>query len=208
MIATGARARSLPGLEPDGKLVWSYKEAMVPEELPGSLLVVGSGAFGMEFASFYRDLGTEVTVVEVEDRILPVEDAEISAQARKQIERRGIQIMTSASVSALERGEDNVVAQIERADEDPVSLTVDRVILAVGITGNVEDLGLETTQAQIDRGHIVTNEWCETAEAGVYAVGDVSGAPWLAHKATHEGCLLYTSPSPRDATLSRMPSSA
>lgn len=189
VIATGARARSLPGLEPDGKLVWSYKEAMVPEELPGSLLVVGSGAIGMEFASFYRDLGTEVTVVEVEDRILPVEDAEISAQARKQIERRGIQIMTSASVSALERGEDNVVAQIERADEDPVSLTVDRVILAVGITGNVEDLGLETTQAQIDRGHIVTNEWCETAEAGVYAVGDVSGAPWLAHKATHEGVL-------------------
>lgn len=189
VIATGARARSLPGLEPDGELVWTYKEAMVPDELPGSLLVVGSGAIGMEFASFYRDLGTEVTVVEMEDRILPVEDAEISAQARKQIERRGIDIMTSASVSGLERGDGQVVAQIERAGEEPVSLTVDRVILAVGIVGNVEDLGLETTQAEIDRGHIVTNEWCETAEAGLYAVGDVSGPPWLAHKATHEGVL-------------------
>ena len=189
VIATGARARSLPGLEPDGRLVWTYKEAMVPEELPASLLVVGSGAIGMEFASFYRDLGTEVTVVEMEDRILPVEDAEISAQARKQLERTGIEIVTSAHVAALERGEDNVVAQIEREEGEPLSLTVDRVILAVGIVGNVEDLGLETTGVEIDRGHIVTNEWCETAQEGVYAIGDVSGPPWLAHKATHEGIL-------------------
>ena len=189
VIATGARARSLPGLEPDGRLVWTYKEAMVPEELPASLLVVGSGAIGMEFASFYRDLGTEVTVVEMEDRILPVEDAEISAQARKQLERTGIEIVTSAHVAALERGEDNVVAQIGREEGEPLSLTVDRVILAVGIVGNVEDLGLETTGVEIDRGHIVTNEWCETAQEGVYAIGDVSGPPWLAHKATHEGIL-------------------
>ncbi|MEE3325712.1 MAG: dihydrolipoyl dehydrogenase [Myxococcota bacterium] len=189
VVATGARARSLPGLEPDGRLVWTYKEAMVPEELPASLLVVGSGAIGMEFASFYRDLGTEVTVVEMESRILPVEDAEISAQARKQIERRGIEIVTSASVAGLERGENNVVARIERAEGEPLSLTVDRVILAVGIVGNVEGFGLETTQAEIDRGHIVADEWCETAEKGVYAIGDVSGPPWLAHKATHEGVL-------------------
>ena len=190
VLATGARARSLPGLEPDGQLVWTYKEAMVPESMPASLLVVGSGAIGMEFASFYHDLGAEVTVVEMESRILPVEDEEISAQARKQFERQGIQIVTSATVAELDRGENGVVAKVEREGEETLSVSAERVILAVGIVGNVEDLGFETTGVKTDRGHIVTNEWCETDEPGIYAIGDVAGPPWLAHKATHEGVLV------------------
>ena len=189
ILAPGARARALPGLEPDGELVWSYKEAMVPTELPGRLLVVGSGAIGIEFASFYNDLGAEVTVVEALPRILPVEDEEISGVAHKQFEKQGITIHTSATVSQLDKGNGEVTATITPEGSDPVVATFDRVILAVGIVGNVEGLGLEQTGVEVERTHSVTNEWTETGEANVYAIGDVAGPPWLAHKATHEGVL-------------------
>jgi dihydrolipoamide dehydrogenase len=188
ILATGARARQLPGLEADGKLVWSYKEAMVPDVMPKSLLVVGSGAIGIEFASFFRSMGAEVTVVEVLDRVLPVEDAEISAFAQKQFEKRGIKCLTKAQVKGLKKGKDNVTATIEAGGKSQ-ELTVDRVIMAVGIVGNVEDLGLDGTKVKIDRSHIVIDEWCRTGEPGVYAIGDVVGAPWLAHKASHEGVM-------------------
>jgi dihydrolipoamide dehydrogenase len=189
IIATGARARVIEGLEPDGDVVWTYKEAMVPETLPGSLLVIGSGAIGMEFASFYRDLGADVTVVEMLPRILPNEDEEISAAAAKQFKRQGIEMITGATVSGLERTGEGATARIEKEGEEPRSITVEKVILAVGIVGNVESLGLEDTAVEVDRTHIVTNEWCETGEPGVYAIGDVTGPPWLAHKATHEGVI-------------------
>ena len=186
ILATGARARTLPGLEPDGELIWTYKEAMVPEEMPKSLLVVGSGAIGIEFASFYRTLGAEVTVVEVLPRILPVEDEEISDFAEKAFKAQGMNIMTSATVKALKKGKDNVTATIE-ADGKSTDLTVDRVILAVGIVGNVEDIGLEDTKVQVEKSHIAVDEWSATDEPGIYAIGDVTGPPWLAHKASHEG---------------------
>jgi len=189
ILATGARARSLPGLEPDGKLVWSYKEAMVPTELPSRLLVVGSGAIGIEFASFYNDLGAAVTVVEALPRILPVEDEEISGLAHKQFEKQGMTLHTSATVSQLDKKDGEVTATITPEGGDPIVGTFDRVILAIGIVGNVEGLGLEGSGVEVDRTHIVTNEWTETGEAGVYAIGDVAGPPWLAHKATHEGVL-------------------
>ncbi len=189
IIATGARARSLPGLEPDGKLIWTYKEAMVPEAMPKSLLVVGSGAIGIEFASFYRNMGAEVTVVEILDRVLPVEDEDISAFARKAFEKQGMKIHTGAKVEGLQTSATNVKATIAGADGKKTELTVDRVILAIGIVGNTEDIGLETTKVQVDRGHIVVNEWLATAESGVYAIGDVVGPPWLAHKASHEGVI-------------------
>ena len=188
ILATGARARSLPGLEPDGKLIWTYKEAMVPDVMPKSLLVVGSGAIGIEFASFYRALGAEVTVVEVLPRVLPVEDEDISAFAHKAFEADGMTIMTSATVTELDKGKDNVTATIE-ADGKSATITVERVILAVGIVGNVEGLGLEGTGVEVDRTHIVIDEWCHTGEPGVYAIGDVAGPPWLAHKASHEGII-------------------
>src|SRR3954451_20522045 len=188
VLATGARARSLPGLEPDGKLVWTYKEAMVPEAIPKSLLVVGSGAIGIEFASFYRDMGAEVTVVEVLDRILPVEDEEISAFARKSFEKQRIKIHTGATVKALDRESDSVTAHIEGGGKS-FDVTVERVILAVGIIGNVEGIGLEGTGVKVERSHIVVDEWLRTGEPGVYAIGDVVGPPWLAHKASHEGVI-------------------
>ncbi len=188
ILATGARARQLPGLESDGKLVWSYKEAMVPDMMPKSLLVVGSGAIGIEFASFFRSMGAEVTVVEVLDRVLPVEDADISAFAQKQFEKRGIKCLTKAQVKSLEKGKDNVTATIEAGGKTQ-EITVDRVIMAVGIVGNVENLGLEGTKVKVDRAHIVIDEWCRTGEPGVYAIGDVVGPPWLAHKASHEGVM-------------------
>ena len=188
ILATGARARSLPGLEPDGKLMWTYKEAMVPEAMPKSLLVVGSGAIGIEFASFYRDLGAEVTVVEVLDRVLPVEDEEISAFARKAFEKQGMKIMTSATVKALKKGADSVTATIE-AGGKASEVTVDRVILAVGIVGNVENLGLEGTKVKVEKTHVVIDAWGFTGEVGVYAIGDLVGPPWLAHKAMHEGVI-------------------
>ncbi|MGE4221209.1 MAG: dihydrolipoyl dehydrogenase, partial [Alphaproteobacteria bacterium] len=188
ILATGARARSLPGLEPDGKLVWTYREAMVPETMPKSLLVVGSGAIGIEFASFYNNLGAAVTVVEVMDRILPVEDEEISAFARKSFEKQGIKIQTGATVKTLKKGKDDVTATIESGGKT-ASLTVDRVILAVGIVGNVEKLGLDGTKVKVEKTHVVVDEWSRTGEPGVYAIGDLTGPPWLAHKASHEGVI-------------------
>ena len=188
ILATGARARSLPGLEPDGKLVWTYKEAMVPEAMPKSLLVVGSGAIGIEFASFYRTLGAEVTVVEVMDRVLPVEDEEISAFARKAFEKQGMKIITGATVKALKKGAANVTATIEAGGQSS-EITVERVILAVGIVGNVEKLGLEGTKVKVEKTHVVADGYLKTGEPGVYAIGDLVGAPWLAHKAMHEGVI-------------------
>jgi dihydrolipoamide dehydrogenase len=186
ILATGARARVLPGLDPDGRLVWTYKEAMVPPAMPKSLLVVGSGAIGIEFASFYRLMGAEVTVVELQPRILPVEDAEISELARKAFEKQGMKILTNASVTKLDKKTDSVVATITQ-DGKTSTLEVDRVISAVGIIGNTEKIGLEGTKVVVERGHIVTDGYGRTAEPGVYAIGDVTGAPWLAHKASHEG---------------------
>lgn len=188
ILATGARARVLPGLEPDGKLVWTYREAMVADVMPPSLLVVGSGAIGIEFASFYRTLGADVTVVEVMDRILPVEDEEISGLARKSFEKQGVKILTGAKVVKLEKGKDNVTCHVEVGGKVE-KITVDRVISAVGIVANIEDIGLDKTKVKTDRGRIVTGPFSETDEAGVYAIGDVAGAPWLAHKASHEGII-------------------
>ncbi|MCC7037292.1 MAG: dihydrolipoyl dehydrogenase [Alphaproteobacteria bacterium] len=187
IIATGARARVLPGLEPD-KLVWTYREAMTPTEMPKSLLVIGSGAIGMEFASFYKNMGAQVTVVELMDRILPVEDADISAFARKAFEKQGMKIMTGAKVAKLNRGANDVEAEIDTAGKIE-KIKFDRVISAVGIVGNSENLGLENTKVKVDRGHIKVNEWLQTDEPGVYAIGDVVQGPWLAHKASHEAVI-------------------
>ena len=189
IIATGARARALPGLEPDGKRVWTYKEAMVPEKMPKSVLVVGSGAIGIEFASFYRTMGAAVTVVEIMDRILPVEDEEISKFARKQFEKQGMTILTGAKVTKLDKAKTSVTATIEKEGGKSESVKVDNVIMAVGIVGNTENIGLDKTKVKVDRGHIVTDEFLQTAEPGVYAIGDVTGPPWLAHKASHEGVI-------------------
>ncbi|MBV9836013.1 MAG: dihydrolipoyl dehydrogenase, partial [Alphaproteobacteria bacterium] len=178
--------RQLPGMESDGKLVWSYREAMVPPAMPKSLLVIGSGAIGIEFASFYRTFGAEVTVVEVMDRVLPVEDADISAFAKKAFEKQGMKIMTSATVKALKKGADNVTATVEVGGKTQ-DFTVERVISAVGIVGNVENLGLEGTKVKVDRTHVVVDGWGATGEPNVYAIGDLTGPPWLAHKASHEG---------------------
>jgi dihydrolipoamide dehydrogenase len=186
ILATGARARQLPGIEADGKLIWSYREAMVPPTMPKSLLVIGSGAIGIEFASFFRNMGAEVTVVEVLDRILPVEDEEISAFAHKAFERQGMRILTGAAVKAVRKGADSVTATIEAGGKTQ-ELTVDRVISAVGIVGNVEDIGIEGTGVKVERTHVVIDGFCRTGEAGVYAIGDLAGPPWLAHKASHEG---------------------
>ncbi len=187
IIATGARARTLPGLEPDGKLIWTYKEAMVPDVMPKSLLVVGSGAIGIEFASFFQTMGAKVTVVEVMDRILPVEDVEISAFADKAFKKQGFDIMTSSTVESLTPGGDSVAAVIKDKAGTQIEKEFDRVILAVGITGNVENLGLEELGVEVDRGHIKIDPWGATGVEGLYAIGDVAGPPWLAHKASHEG---------------------
>src|SRR5689334_5286421 len=188
ILATGARARELPGLEADGKLIWTYKQAMVPTSMPKSLLVIGSGAIGIEFASFYRNMGAEVTVVEVLPRILPVEDEEISAFAHKAFEKQGIRIMTGANVKGAKKGRDNVTVSVESNGKGQ-DVTVDRVISAVGIVGNVEGLGLDGTGVKAERTHVVVDEYCRTGESGVYAIGDLVGPPWLAHKASHEGVL-------------------
>ena len=188
ILATGARARELPGLEADHKLVWTYKDALVPDTMPKKLLVIGSGAIGIEFASFFNTLGAETTVVEVMDRVLPVEDAEISAFAKKAFEKQGMKILAGASVKELKRGKDTVTCVVEQKGKTQ-EITVDRVISAVGIVGNVEDIGLEGTKIKVDKTHIQTNEWSETDEPGVYAIGDLTGPPWLAHKAEHEGVI-------------------
>lgn len=190
ILATGARARELPHLKADGKLVWTYRHAMTPEVMPKSLLVVGSGAIGIEFASFYSDMGAKVTVVEMMDRVLPVEDEEISAFAAKQFKKQGMNLLTSASVKELKKGKDNVTCVIEAKDGKSQEITVDRVILAIGITGNVEGLGLEAQGVKIDRGHVVTDAYGFTGVDGIWAIGDLTGAPWLAHKASHEGVIV------------------
>jgi dihydrolipoamide dehydrogenase len=189
VVATGARARNLPGLEADGKRVWMYKDALDPPHMPKKLLVIGSGAIGIEFASFYNTLGAETTVVEVMDRILPVEDEEISKFAKKQFEKQGMKIMQKAVVKQLDRAADKVTAHIETGGKVEKH-EFDTVISAVGIVGNVEDLGLEDMGVKIDRTHVVTDEYCRTGVDGLYAIGDIAGAPWLAHKASHEGVMV------------------
>ncbi|MBM3528635.1 MAG: dihydrolipoyl dehydrogenase [Alphaproteobacteria bacterium] len=189
VVATGARPRMLPGLEPDKKLVWTYFEAMNPDKMPKSLLVVGSGAIGIEFASFYRTLGADVTVVEVLPQILPVEDAEISAFARKAFEKQGMKIVSGAKVNKLDKKADSVTATIDDGKGGTQTLTVDRVIAAVGVVGNVENLGLEKLGVKIERGVIAIDGACKTNVPGIYAIGDVAGPPMLAHKAEHEGVI-------------------
>ncbi|KAA0920674.1 dihydrolipoyl dehydrogenase [Aquicoccus porphyridii] len=186
VLATGARARELPGLEADGDLVWSYRHALQPPHMPKKLLVIGSGAIGIEFASFFNTLGAETTVVEVMERILPVEDAEIAGFAKKQFEKQGMTIMEGAMVKKLDRGKGKVTAHIEIKDKVEKH-EFDTVISAVGIVGNVEGLGLEDAGVKVDRSHVVVDEYCRTGVDGVYAIGDIAGAPWLAHKASHEG---------------------
>jgi dihydrolipoamide dehydrogenase len=188
ILATGARARVIPGMEPDGKLIWSYREAMVPAAMPKSLIVVGSGAIGSEFASFYLNMGAQVTLVEVMDRILPVEDAEISAFVAKAFAKQGMKLMTGARVQGVRKGADSVTAVIE-AGGKVQEITADRLISAVGIVGNVEDLGLEGTKVKVDRTHVVIDAYGNTGEPGVYAIGDLCGPPWLAHKASHEAII-------------------
>jgi dihydrolipoamide dehydrogenase len=206
IVATGARPRVLPGLEPDKKLVWTYFEAMVPEVMPKSLLVVGSGAIGIEFASFFHTMGAKVTVVEVLPQILPVEDAEIAALARKRFEKQGIKILTGAKVTKLDKKADSVVATIDPGNGKPETAEFDRVISAVGVVGNVENLGLEKLGVKLDRGTIVTDGLGRTNVPGLYAIGDVAGPPMLAHKAEHEGVICVEAikglhPHPLDKSL-------
>ena len=189
ILATGARARNLPGLEADGERVWSYKHALMPPHMPKKLLVIGSGAIGIEFASFFNTLGADTTVVEVMDRILPVEDAEISAFAKKQFEKQGMTIREKATVKQLDRAKDKVTAHIEQGGKTE-KVDFDTVISAVGIVGNTEGLGLEKLGVTVDRTHVVTDEYCRTGVDGVWAIGDIAGAPWLAHKASHEGVMV------------------
>jgi len=206
IIATGARPRVLPGIEPDKKLVWTYFEAMVPDRIPKSLLVIGSGAIGIEFASFFRTLGAEVTVVEVLPQILPVEDTEIAAFARKSFEKQGIKIFTGAKVTKLDKKSDNVTATIDDGKGGTQTLTAERIISAVGVVGNIENLGLEKLGVKTDRGAIVIDGMCKTNVPGIYAIGDVAGPPLLAHKAEHEGVICVESikglhPHPMDKLL-------
>jgi dihydrolipoamide dehydrogenase len=184
ILATGARARELPHLKADGKLIWTYKHAMTPEVMPKSLLVIGSGAIGVEFASFYSDMGAKVTIVEMLDRILPVEDEEVSALMQKLLTKQGMTLRTKASVSKFETKANSVVATIEGETSE-----FDRVILAIGIAGNVENLGLETLGVTVEKGHVVTDAFGRTNVPGLWAIGDLTGAPWLAHKASHEGVI-------------------
>ncbi|MEQ3746462.1 MAG: dihydrolipoyl dehydrogenase [Henriciella sp.] len=190
LLATGARARAIPqaGLEPDGKLVWTYREAMVPDVTPKRLLVIGSGAIGIEFASFYNELGSDVTVVEAVDRILPAEDEEISAIARKDFEKQGLRIHTGSQVKGLKKTKNSVTATISINGKDE-AIEYDRVILAIGIVGNVENLGLEALGVNVDRTHVVVDGFGRTGVKGLYAIGDLTGGPWLAHKASHEGVI-------------------
>jgi dihydrolipoamide dehydrogenase len=206
IIATGARPRVLPGIEPDKKLVWTYFEAMVPDRMPKTLLVIGSGAIGIEFASFYRTLGAEVTVVEVLPQILPAEDAEIAAFARNSFEKQGIKIYTSAKVSKLEKRADSVTAIVDDGKGGSRALSVERVISAVGVVGNIENLGLERLGVKTERGAIVIDGACHTNVPGFYAIGDVAGPPLLAHKAEHEGVICVEAikglhPHPMDRRL-------
>ena len=189
ILATGARARELPGLEADGDLVWTYRHALVAKRMPKRLLVIGSGAIGIEFASFFNTLGADVTVVEVMDRVLPVEDAEVSAFAKKAFLKQGMKILEKTTVKKLDRAPGKVTAHLEDA-KGTTTQEFDTVISAVGIVGNVEDLGLEALGVKIDRTHVVTDAYCRTGVEGLFAIGDIAGAPWLAHKASHEGVMV------------------
>jgi dihydrolipoamide dehydrogenase len=189
IIATGAHARELPGLEADGDLVWTYKTALTPPRMPKKLLVIGSGAIGIEFASFYNTLGSDTTVVEMMGQVLPIEDIEISALARKFFEKQGMKIKTNAIVKKLDRSVGSVKAHIEKDGKSSVE-TFDTVISAVGIAGNIKDLGLEALGVKVDQGHVQTDHYAWTGVEGIYAIGDVAGAPWLAHKASHEGVMV------------------
>jgi len=205
IVATGARPRVLPGLEPDKKLVWTYFEALSPDIMPKSLLVVGSGAIGIEFASFYRTMGAEVTVVEVLPQILPVEDAEIAGFARKQFEKQGMKVISGAKVTKLEKKADSVTATIDDG-KGTQTITVDRVISAVGVVGNIENIGLEKLGVKTDRGIIVADPYGRTNVPGIYAIGDVAGPPMLAHKAEHEAVICVEAikglhPHPMDKTM-------
>jgi dihydrolipoamide dehydrogenase len=189
ILATGARPRALPGIEPDGKLIWTYFEAMVPPEMPKSLVVMGSGAIGIEFASFYRTMGAEVTVVELLSNVMPVEDAEISAIARKQFEKQGMKIITDAKVTKVEKAANSITAHVETKDGKVEKIAADRLISAVGVQGNIENLGLEALGIKTDRGCVVVDGYGKTSVPGIYAIGDVAGPPMLAHKAEHEGVI-------------------
>ena len=189
VLATGARARELPGMEADGDLVWTYKHALTPSRMPKKLLVIGSGAIGVEFASFYNTFGANTTIVEVLDRILPVEDEDVSSLAAEQFAKQGMTIKTGAKVQKLEKKKNQVVASIDCNGVTEV-LEFDTVISAVGIIGNIEGLGLEEVGVETKANHVVTDEYCETTASGIYAIGDLTGAPWLAHKASHEGVLV------------------
>ncbi|WP_010302771.1 dihydrolipoyl dehydrogenase [Candidatus Odyssella thessalonicensis] len=188
ILATGARARTLSHLEADGDLIWTARHAMTPKTMPKSLVIIGSGAIGIEFASFYRTMGAEVTVIEMLDRILPQEDPEISALALKAFEKQGIKFMLSTTVDKVEKSQTGARIEAKTA-KGKETLDASNVILAIGIIGNTENLGLEHTKAKVEKNQIVTNEWCQTAEPGLYAIGDVAGAPWLAHKASHEAII-------------------
>ena len=206
IVATGARPRVLPGIEPDGKLIWTYFEAMVPKEMPKSLIVMGSGGIGIEFASFYRTMGVDVTVVELMPQIMPVEDAEISKFAQKRLEKLGMKFLLEAKVSKVEKAANAVTAHIETKDGKTEKITADRLISAVGVQGNIENLGLEALGVKTDRGCIVIDEYCRTNVAGLYAIGDVAGPPMLAHKAEHEGVICVEKiaglhPHPMDKSL-------
>lgn len=189
ILATGARARELPGLEADGDLVWTYKAALTPRRMPKKLLIIGSGAIGIEFASFYNTLGADTTVVEVMDHILPVEDEEISAFAKKSFINQGMKIIEKANVKKLDRQKEKVIAHIE-IDQVLEKHEFDTVISAVGIVGNIENIGLETLKIKEERGHVLTDKFCRTNVEGVYAIGDLTAPPWLAHKASHEGVMV------------------
>ena len=189
IVATGARPRALPGLEPDGEHIWSYFEAMVPKAMPKSLIVMGSGAIGIEFASFYKTMGADVTVVELMDQVMPVEDAEIARHAQKRFEKQGMRILLGAKVTRVEKANGKVTANVEFKDGKTETLTAENLISAVGVVGNVEGLGLEQLGVQMDRGIITVDDYGATNVPGIYAIGDVAGAPMLAHKAEHEGSI-------------------
>tara|TARA_R110002124_G_scaffold67647_6_gene183623 strand:- start:7232 stop:8671 length:1440 start_codon:yes stop_codon:yes gene_type:complete len=189
IVSTGARPRALPGIEPDGDSIWTYFEAMVPPSMPKSLIVMGSGAIGIEFASFFRTMGAEVTVVELMPRVMPVEDAEISALARKRFEKQGMKILTEAKVTKVTKGKGSVTATVETKDGKTQEITAEKLISAVGVQGNIEGIGLEKLGVKTERGCVVIDGFGKTNVAGIYAIGDVAGPPMLAHKAEHEGVI-------------------
>lgn len=189
ILATGARARIMPGFEPDGKYIWTYKEAMTPDALPKSLIVVGSGAIGVEFASFYKNMGVEVTLVEMFERILPVEDEEISDIAHKAFTKQGMNIYTSSQITKVEKDKNGINATLLSQGKEK-TINAEKLLTAVGVVANIENIGLEKTKIKTDKGHILVNQYCETDEPGIYAIGDIVSGPWLAHKASHEAILV------------------